>query len=147
MVRYALPLLLTGLAFAAPIAARGQPARDGPVQLIVHSSRSQSMSKSEARAVFLKQKRFWDDGKPIVPINREAGTTARESFSKRLFGQTSRKLAEYWNQRYFEAGEFPPATLASEEAVRRYVTENPEAIGYVIGAEIGPTIAVVLTLD
>ena len=98
------------------------------------------------RAIYLKQKLFWNDGSPIIPINREAGSAAREAFSQKLFGQDSRRLATYWNQRYFEAGEFPPATLASEEAVMRFVAGNENAIGYVLHDDVTENVAVVLVL-
>ena len=71
----------------------------------------------------------------------------RELFSKRLFGQDSRRLAAYWNQRYFEAGEFPPATLASDEAVVRFVAGNENAIGYVTLEKLTDSVTVVLVLE
>ncbi len=116
------------------------------IKLIVHPSRAGKITEADARAIYLKQKVFWDDGKSLIPINREAGSHAREEFSRRLFGQSSRRLAAYWNQRYFEAGEFPPATLASEEAVVRFVSENPEALGYVTAGDVSD-VAVALSLD
>lgn len=122
-------------------------ASDVPVKLIVHPSRAHELTKGEARAIYLKQKLFWDDGQPIIPINREAGTEARELFSERMFGQGSRRLAAYWNQRYFEAGEFPPPTLASDGAVIRFVSENPNAVGYVTTEDVTDSVAVALVLD
>lgn len=121
-------------------------AADGLIKLIAHPTRAHQVTKSEARAIYLKQKRFWDDGRPIIPINREAGSEARELFSERVFGQDSRRLAAYWNQRYFEAGEFPPATLASEEAVIRFVAGNENALGYVTMENVGDSVAVVLVV-
>ena len=120
-------------------------AADPTVKVIVHRGRAAKLTEGDVRAVYLKQKRFWDDGRSIVPINREAGSEARELFSARIFGQNSRRLAAYWNQRYFDAGEFPPATLASDEAVIRFVAGNEDAIGYVLQDDIKDTV-VVLTL-
>jgi ABC-type phosphate transport system substrate-binding protein len=121
-------------------------ATDPPITLIVHPSRAGKLSEAEVRAIYLKQRRFWPDGAAIVPINREAGSQARELFSQRLFGQDSRRAAAYWNQRYFEAGEFPPATLASDEAVLRFVAGNENAIGYVMTDAVPDTVAAVLVL-
>jgi ABC-type phosphate transport system substrate-binding protein len=121
-------------------------AADQPVKLITHPSRAGTLSERDVRAIYLKQKLFWDDGSPIIPINREAGSEARELFSQRLFGQGSRRSAAYWNQRYFEAGEFPPATLASEEAVFRFVAGNQNAIGYVTMDDVKDSVAIVLVL-
>ena len=44
------------------------------------------------------------------------------------------------------AGEFPPATLASDEAVVRFVAANANAIGYLVGTDGGSSVAVVLVL-
>jgi hypothetical protein len=124
-------------------AARGAP--EPPLTLIAHPRRATALSEADVRAIYLKQKRFWSDGRAIVPINREAGTPARERFSERIFGEGSRRLAGYWNQRYFEAGEFPPATLASDDAVLRFVAANEDAVGYVTG-DVTDGVAVVLVL-
>lgn len=122
-------------------------AADLRVKVIAHARRATKLSAGELRAIYLKQQKLWNDGRPIVPINREAGSAARELFSKRLFGQDSLRLATYWNQRYFEAGEFPPATLASEEAVMRFVAGNENAIGYVTLEELTDSVTVVFVLD
>ena len=116
------------------------------VKVITHPTRAGKLTKGEVRAIYLKQKRFWNDGLPIVPINRETGSKARELFSEKIFGQDSARLAAYWNQRYFEAGEFPPATLASEEAVIRFVAGNENAIGYVTVEDVEHSVAVAMVL-
>jgi ABC-type phosphate transport system substrate-binding protein len=129
------------------LAARQIVASEIDVKVIAHPTRAKVLTKEDARAIYLKQKMFWNDGEPIIAINQEAGSEARELFSRGVFGQGSRRLAAYWNQRYFEAGEFPPPTLASEAAVVRFVAENPNAIGYVIAPEVGDLVAVVLVLE
>jgi ABC-type phosphate transport system substrate-binding protein len=117
------------------------------VTLIAHPTRAAALTRADVRAIYLKRKLLWSDGQPIIPINREAGSEARELFSEKVFGQDSRRLAAYWNQRYFEAGEFPPATLASEEAVVRFVAENPNAVGYVTSGSVNDSVAILLVLD
>ena len=122
-------------------------ASDLQVKVITHPTRAAKLTVSDVRAIYLKQKVFWNDGHRIIPINREAGSRVRERFSETVFGQDSRRLATYWKQRYFEAGEFPPATLASEEAVIRFVAGNEDAIGYVALDDVTDSVAVVLVLD
>jgi len=82
---------------------------------------------------------------PIVPLNREAGSKLREAFSQRVFDSSSAALAEYWNEQYF-LGMFPPATLSSTLAVKRYVAVEPNAIGYVESAAVDGTVRVALEL-
>jgi ABC-type phosphate transport system substrate-binding protein len=122
-------------------------AADVHIRLIGHPSRPAALTKTDVRAIYLKRRLLWSDGQPIIPINREAGSDARELFSEKVFGQDSRRLAAYWNQRYFEAGEFPPATLASEEAVVRFVSENRNAVGYVTAGQVSASVVVLLVVE
>lgn len=139
-------LSLAACLAAAVVFPLALAASEPEVRVIAHPERAGQLSAGEVRAIYLKQKRLWDDGSAIVPINLEAGKEPRELFSVRVFGQDSRRLAAYWNQRYFEAGEFPPATLASEEAVIRFVAANKNAIGYVADDDVDDSVAVVLVL-
>jgi hypothetical protein len=136
-----LALLVWGVVGASPVVANSPR-----LIVIVHPSRAAALTPSDVRAIYLKQRRFWEDGAEIVPINREAGSPPRELFSTKIFGRGSRDLAPFWNQRYFEAGEFPPPTLASDDAVIRFVAGNRNAIGYVLAEEVGTAVHAALTL-
>lgn len=142
-----LGILCCFVALTAPPMVSAQPAEPASLRVVVHVSRDVDLAVRDLRAIFLKQRRFWSDGEPIVAINRDAGSRARESFSMRIFGEGSRRLAGYWNQRYFEAGEFPPSTLASDEAVLRFVAQNENAIGYVLADDVGVKVRIVRVLE
>jgi ABC-type phosphate transport system substrate-binding protein len=139
--------LLVATLLVGPLSPSRPAASEPMVKVIVHPARGGKLVRDEIAAIYLKQKQLWADGQPIIAINREAGSAARELFSERIFGRGSRRLAPYWNQRYFEAGEFPPATLASEEAVIRFVAGNRNAIGYVTAETVEDSVAVALVLD
>jgi len=114
--------------------------------VITHPSRSAQLSAGELARIYLKKKRFWKDGKPIVPINREAGSTIRDIFERDIFDRVSPDLVGYWNRRYFH-GVFPPATLESDEAVKRYVASDPNAVGYIASDDVDDSVHVVYTPD
>src|SRR5438034_881747 len=81
-------------------ATSARPA-DVAIAVIVHPSRNQPLPLDDVARIFLKKQRFWDDGAPIVPLNREAESPLRERFSRRIFGMSSSALAAYWNDQYF----------------------------------------------
>ncbi len=116
-----------------------------PIAVVVHPARADRLGTEELAEIYLKKRRFWDDGAPILPLNQPPGTTARESFSRRVLGGTSQSFAEYWNEQYFH-GIFPPATLSSDEAVKRYVAAERNAIGYIEATDVDDTVRVVLHL-
>jgi len=114
--------------------------------VIVNTKRSMSLDLEDVTRIYLKQRRFWADGEAIVPVNREPESPARETFSKRALGHGSAYFADYWNGQYFQ-GILPPVTLSSDEAVKRYVATNPDAIGYIDAREVDGSVHLVLRLE
>lgn len=131
---------LLGLLLAASVAAAAQA---GDLVVIVHPERQVGLSTSEVAQIFLRKRRFWKDGKAIVPVNRESGSAARNTFARLIFAEDVRQLVVYWNRQYFK-GVLPPATLASGEAVKRFVAAERRAIGYIAPDLVDDSIHVVL---
>lgn len=113
--------------------------------VVVHPERTASLDLADLRRIFLMQRRFWDDDSVIIPINREPGSAAREAFSLHVLGSHSSRLTSYWNERFFD-GTFPPATLSSDAAVKRYVATERNAIGYLEASQVDSSVRVVLEL-
>jgi len=137
--------LIIALAFAllAPASIAGQENR---VAVIVHPERNNDLSLEEVAQIYLRRKRFWDNGDAIVPLNLPSRTPLRVLFSELVLNQTDARLADYWNRQYFY-GVLPPPTLSSTEAVRRYVASDLKAIGYVPLAEVDGSVRVILSLE
>jgi len=134
--------LLASLAlFAAPLVAAAED-----LVVIVHAERSASLDLDQIRQIYLRQRRFWANGDPIVPINRNADSETRRAFDRRVFGTDPRRLALYWNRAYFR-GVLPPATLASDQAVLRYVAGDPRAIGYLPRSAVDDRVRIVFVLE
>lgn len=131
------------LLILAPTNLVGQESR---VAVIIHPERRAELSTDEVAQIYLRRKRFWDDGTPIVPLNLSSQVPLRERFSRRVLQQTEPRLADYWNRLYYD-GILPPATLASTEAVRRYVAADKNAIGYVPATEVDGSVRVVPHLE
>lgn len=132
------PLLL--LFAAIPVRAQERLA------VIVSTDRTAELSVDEVAQIFLKKRRFWHGGESIVPINRDASSTSREIFTKLLFHQEARFLQTYWNRQYYD-GILPPVTLASDEAVKRFVARERNAIGYIDETLVDDSVRVVFVLD
>lgn len=115
------------------------------IAVIVHPERHAELSTEELAQIYLRRKRFWNDGDTIVPLNLPFGAPLRTRFSKQVLHLTEARLADYWNRQYFQ-GILPPTTLASTEAVRRYVASEPNAIGYLPVSEVDESVRVILHL-
>lgn len=129
---------LLGLALARPA-----PAEE--LVVIVHPERRVALDLDALAQIFLKRRGHWDDGGRIVPVNREAASPLRAAFTRLVFGKSARSHGVYWNRQYY-LGVLPPATLASDEAVLRFVAKEPLAIGYVRASAVDASVHVVLQL-
>jgi len=112
---------------------------------VVNPARSTTFSPADVANIYLRKRRFWDDGSPIVALNREPGSVARERFSRTVLGGPSADFAAYWNEQYFQ-GILPPVTLSSSAAVKRYVASERNAIGYIDAVDVDASVHVALTL-
>jgi ABC-type phosphate transport system substrate-binding protein len=135
--------LVTLVLVSVLLAAVRPLAAEDALVVIVHRQRSVSASREEIARIYLKQRLFWSDGSPIVAVNRESRSPAREIFSQRVLGRSSTDLAAYWNQQYFQ-GVFPPLTLSSAASVKRYVATERNAVGYIEESEVDDTVKVIL---
>ncbi len=123
----------------------GPASAEERLAVVVPAGRVVELSPEDVAQIYLKKRRFWSDGSPIVPINREAGCRARRAFTRGVFDEQTRHLDVYWNRQYFR-GVLPPATLASDDAVKRFVALEPNAIGYIRAGQVDESLRVVFYL-
>ena len=135
-------VLLLALLLLAPATADD---RDR-IAVIVHPERRAELSIDDLAQIYLRRKRFWNDGAPVVPLNLSSSNSLRERFSRLVLRQNEDHLAQYWNHEYFY-GIFPPATLASTEAMRRYVASDPNAIGYLPASQVDGSVRILFHLE
>jgi len=125
---------------------RIRPAAGEHLAVIVSVHRTARLTVEEVAQIYLRKRRFWDNGDPIIPVNRESTSRTRQLFTHLVFRGEARRLATYWNRQYFR-GTLPPATLASDEAVKRFVSHEPRAIGYIDAGGVDESVRVILHLE
>ena len=96
--------------------------------------------------IFKRKKMLWRRGGRIVPVNLPADSPLRQQFSVLILKQSPEALEAYWNQQYFQ-GVLPPHVLASETAVRRFVAQTENAIGYLSACAVDDSLRVVVLID
>ncbi len=134
------------LAIVGALAGVAAPAASQELVVILHPSRSDVLDREQVAQIYLRKRRFWRDGDAIVPINREVASSERALFERRVFRSFASQLPVFWNRAWFQ-GVLPPPTLASDEAVLRFVAGERRAIGYVAAEAVDAHVAVALRLE
>lgn len=95
--------------------------------------------------IFLRKTLLNDSGTRWIPLNLSPEHPLRQAFSQSLFKKRPEALESYWNEQYFQ-GITPPYVVASEEAMLRFVTSTPGAIGYILPCHLDARVQVVFKL-
>lgn len=107
---------------------------------------SEVLKKDDLVLLYQRKKLFWPDGIKAQPVNFPANHPLRQAFSQAVLNRSPEELEKYWNDLYFH-GISPPYVLASEEAILRFVSETPGAIGYVPLCRVDSRVKIVLVIS
>lgn len=132
--------VLGWLALANPVAAESLA-----VVAAAHSPLDK-LTPDAVRLIFNRKRLVDPQGQRWIPVNLPATDPLRRGFSQALFDALPEDLEDYWNNQYFH-GIRPPEVLASEEAVLRFVTATPGAIGYVRAPLVDQRVKVLLLMS
>ncbi len=87
-------------------------------------------NKKKITNIFLRRQLINQHGERWIPVNLASHHPLRKIFSETLLDQYPEELENYWNIKYFQ-GISPPYVVESQEAMLRFITTTPNAIGYI----------------
>lgn len=119
-------------------------AYSGDVAIIVNQTNDVDDVSMRTLAKILKQeKQFWKGRKKIYLIMQDAGTKEKNIMLKKVYHMKGAELKRHWlSQLYTEKISSFPKTVSSNEAVKQFVNQVPNAIGYVNAADVDDSVKV-----
>jgi len=115
--------------------------------VVVTAANSQlpKLTLENLKLIYLRKIQIDDQGNRWIPINLPIAHPLRHIFSLALFSMLPEDQEDYWNGQYFH-GITPPPVMSSEEAVLRFISSTPGAIGYVRQDHVDSRVKIRLTL-
>ena len=139
MKRWSMVALLVVLSAVSPSLAY-----PGDVAIIVSKeNRTNELSFRDLARIFKLEQQYWDSGRKIYLVMREAGAVEKETVLAKLYQMDDTELKKFWLGKLFrqEIASFP-TTLSSDEAVKRFVSQVPNAIGFLDAAAVDDRVKV-----
>jgi len=118
--------MLIGLALSLTSAA----AMADVVAVVSAKSSITAVSKSQLADIFLGKTNRFPDGTQATPVDQAEGSAARDEFYDKIVGKTAAQIKAYWSKIIFTGRGQPPPTVSSASEMKKRVSENPAAIGY-----------------
>jgi len=134
-------VLLTALALLDPLNA---VAADEAVVVIIHKDNPHAIDRNYLVAIYTGRLKGWPDGSPVFPLDQSDGTSVREAFYLQFIGRTAANMQAVWAQNIFSGKGLPPKIASPDSEMKRIVSTNRNAIGYIRASEVDDTVRVLL---
>jgi len=131
--------MLIGLALSLTSAA----AMADVVAVVSAKSSITAVSKSQLADIFLGKTNRFPDGTQATPVDQAVGSAARDEFYDKIVGKTAAQIKAYWSKIIFTGRGQPPPTVSSASEMKKRVSENPAAIGYLDSSMVDDSLRVV----
>lgn len=131
--------MLIGLALSLTSAA----AMADVVAVVSAKSSITAVSKSQLADIFLGKTNRFPDGTQATPVDQAEGSAARDEFYDKIVGKTAAQIKAYWSKIIFTGRGQPPPTVSSSLEMKKRISENPAAIGYLDRSMVDDSLRVV----
>lgn len=121
-------LILTGIALSACFLASRLYA--DLVVITLNETQLEHISKSEIKQRWLGESNLVQQQR-IEVIDIDENNKQRKIFYEQVVEIQDRKLKAYWAKQIFRGKGFPPISVRTQEAIKIWVAERPNRVGYI----------------
>ena len=113
--------------------------------VVVVSAKSavSTLSKAQVQDIFLGKTMRYPDGAEAVVIDQAEGSAVRDEFYDKVFGKSAAQLKAYWSKIIFTGRGQPPRSVANTVELMKWISANPDAIGYMDRDRLNDSVRVV----
>lgn len=90
-----------------------------------------ALDKRQVADLFLGKTNRFPNGVQAVAIDQAEGSAVRDEFYDKVLGRTSAQMKAYWSKIIFTGRGQPPPSVSGDIEMKKRISENPAAIGYI----------------
>jgi ABC-type phosphate transport system substrate-binding protein len=112
------------------------PVYGGEIAIIVNKENAiEDISFRELAMILKMEKKFWDDGSQIYLVTRGSRSPEKEAVLKAVYKMDEQELKKFWLTKIYQ-GAVPsfPKVVTSNQSLKAFVRQVPNAVGYIDAA-------------
>jgi ABC-type phosphate transport system substrate-binding protein len=133
---------LAGVALALAPALAPAFAADEVVPVVSAKSPITHLDAGQVADIFLGKTSRFPDGSIAMPVDQGEDSSIRERFYAQFTGKSPAQVKQYWSKVIFTGRGQPPRQAADSTEVKRIVSDNPHAIGYIDRSQVDSSVRV-----
>ena len=114
------------------------------VVVIVNKANANVMDKGGVAKIYTGETKSWPDGGSIVAIDQSEDNPIRADFYSSVLNKSIANMKARWAQNIFSGKGLPPKVVNPDAEVKKIVSTNKNAIGYINASSVDGTVKVVV---
>jgi ABC-type phosphate transport system substrate-binding protein len=136
--------LLGGSIFLCLAALQCEAAGAADIVAVVSAkSRVTALNPDQVADIFLGKTSHFPDGSQATPVDQSEDSPARDRFYVQFTGKSPAQVKAYWSKMIFTGRGQPPRQVPSNTDAKKFVAQNPNAIGYIDASQVDDSVRVV----
>ena len=116
----------------------------GDVVVIVNKANDNTIDKALVAKIYTGESKVWANGGAVAAFDLPDDNAARAAFAGDIVGKSPASLKSLWTQNMFTGKAVPPKQAASDDDVKKAVSANKNAIGYIKASAADDSVKVVV---
>jgi ABC-type phosphate transport system substrate-binding protein len=102
-----------------------------------------TLSKAQVADIFLGRTNRFPDGAPAMPVDLMEDSPVRDEFYDKIAGKSAAQIKAYWSRIIFTGRGQPPPNVASNVEMKKRISSNLSAIGYIDRSMVDDSVKIV----
>lgn len=124
------------------------PIHADEIAVIAHPQATfNQITTGETRQLFMGKSKTLPNAQTALPLMHLENSSLRTRFDRAVLDRDPKQMRAYWAQMIFTGRGKPPRQLDSDEAMKKEVAANSNAIGYIDGKSVDSSVKVLMMLS
>ena len=132
-------LLIKNFLFVSFIVLFAQSFSYGQISVVVSSSSQNKVSKDEAKEIFSGARTNWANGSKVQVVD-QSGSEVGAKFYDGFLGKSVNQVRMQWTKLVLSGQATAPTKAANDEEVKKNVSANPNALGYISSSSLDSSV-------
>ena len=107
----------------------------------------EALSKTQVIDIYMGRYNTFPNGVVDRPLDRVAGSDAKQKFYRLLVNKSEEKINAYWARLLFSGRASPPSSYATNDEMLDELRSSKQTIGYVLESEVDDSLKVVYRFE
>ncbi len=101
------------------------------------------LNATQVKALFLQKEKSFPGGGTVQLGDQPSSSPIYKEFARKVLGKSPKKLKRYWSKRVFAGKGVPPKVVGGNEAMKQWVSETPNSLGYLDADAVDDSVKVI----